>query len=157
MANIKRKERMSELHRLKLGRYKLTRKDVLVVEKLLRIYANTYEKRRATRFKREVVLSSKRKVAKRSFADMHVLFSGVRADSVKFLPKTIKRRLHYSFELRCNPGMWVRFTPLRTIIGMQVLYATGEELRSMQEVASKIETYIRAKPKSIVNICDLTK
>ena len=91
----------------------------------------------------------------RKYADMHVTFNGVRADSVKFLPKDIKHSSNY--EVRCSPGMWVTFTPLSTTIGGQSTYATGVEYKTMREVAAKIEEYLRGRKKSIINICNLNR
>jgi len=153
MPNKKRRERMQNLYHIKLGRYRLSRRDILVIEKLLRIYADAYEKRRASTYGDSSTPPDGRKHMPRKYADMHVSFNGVRADSVKFLPKEIKRSSN--FEVRCSPGMWVEFTPFKTTIGAQVLYATGAELKTIKEVASKIGNYLRERDKSLINVCDL--
>lgn len=144
---------MQNLYRIKLGRYKLNRRDILVIEKIFREYADVFEKREAKRFGQSTTPSAGRKHMPRKYADLHVNFNGQRADSVKFLPKYIKRSSH--FEVRCSPGMWVEFKPFRTVIGGQVLYATGIELKVIKQTASKVEAYLRKKSKSLFNICDL--
>lgn len=155
MANKKRRLRMQTPYRVKLGRYRLTRRDILVIEKLLRIYADEYEKRQG-RVQGDMTTSSKgRRHMPRKYADRHVVFNGVRADSVKFLPKSIKRS--HKFEVLCKPGMWVEFTPFRTTIGGQVLYATGAELMTIYEVSAKIESYLMTRKRSIINICNFEK
>lgn len=153
MANKRRRQRMQDLYRIKLGCYRLSRRDVLVIEKLLRIYADAYEVRQARVYKLSATPPEGRKHMPRKFADMHVSFNGHRADSVKFLPKDITRSSH--FEVRCDPGIWVEFKPFGTTIGGQVLYATGIELKVMKEVALKIEAYLAKRKKSIINICRL--
>lgn len=153
MANKKRRERMQNLYRVRLGRYKLTRRDILVIEKLLRIYANAYEKRQALAFGQSAEPPSGRKNMPRKYADMNVIFNGLRADSVKFLPKSFKQSSNY--EIRCDPGLWVKFTPFSTTIGGQVLYATGIELKVMKETIKAIEQYFTKVPKSLMNRCIL--
>lgn len=153
MANKKRRERMKQLYRVKLGRYKLSRRDILVIEKILRIYADAHEKRQAAQFGHSKTPPTGRKHMPRKYADMHIVFNGHRADSVKFLPKNIKRSNR--FEIRCSPGMWIEFTPLSTTIGVQVLYATGPELKTMKDVVSKIEAYLSKCDRSILNVCKL--
>lgn len=155
MANKKRRERMQNLYRVKLGRYRLTRRDILVLEKLVRIYADSYEKSRAAAYGKSTTQPNGHRHMPRKYADMHVNFNGERADSVKFLPKYIKRS--NNFEIRCSPGLWVKFTPFSTIIGGQVLYATGVELKVMKEVAAKIGAYLEKCDRSIINLVDLSK
>lgn len=144
---------MQSLYRVKLGRYRLTRRDILVIEKLLRIYADAYEKNRASSYGQSTNPPERRKHMPRKYADMNVVFNGYRADSVKFLPKDIKRSS--KFEIRCNPGMWVEFTPFSTTIGGQVLYATGIELKVMKAVSLKIEKYLITRAKALINVCEL--
>lgn len=151
MANKKRRLRMQELHRIKLGRYRLTRRDVLVIEKLLRIYADEFEKRQAKSAGSRITLPVGRKHMPRKYSDRHVVFNDVKADSVKFLPKSIKRS--HRFEVRCAPGMWVTFTPFDTTIGGQVLYATGAELKAIYEASERIERFIKTRPGSLINVC----
>lgn len=155
MANKIRRERMKELYRVKLGRYRLTRRDILVIEKLLRMYADAYEQQHALKYGQSTNPPKGRRHMPRKYADMNVIFNGHRADSVKFIP----RQITYSsrFEIRCDPGLWVKFTPFSTVIGGQVLYATGIELKTMKEVAQKIESYLQSSPKSWVNFVDLSK
>jgi hypothetical protein len=150
MANKKRRERMQNLYRVNLGRYKLTRRDILVIEKLLRIYADVYEKKHASNYGQSTNSPDVRRHMPRKYVDMNVIFNGQRADSIKFLPKDIRRSSN--FEIRCDPGIWVKFRPFSTTIGGQVLYATGVELMVMKEVASKIEMYLRKANKSLINI-----
>ena len=140
---------------MKLGRYRLSRRDILVIEKLLRIYADAYEKRQASSYGLSTEPPKGRRHMPRKYADIHVIFNGESADSVKFLPKNIKQSSN--FEIRCDPGMWVKFTPFGTTIGGQVLYAKGIELKIMKDVASKLEGYIVSLPKALLNKCILTK
>lgn len=144
---------MQNLYRVKLGRYRLSRHNILVIEKLLRIYADTYEKSRTSKHGHNALPPGGRKHMPRKYADMHVNFNGVRADSVKFLSKEIN--FSRNFEIRCDPGMWVKFTPFSTTIGIQVLYATGVELKVMKEVVSKIEAYLSKCDKSLINLCKI--
>lgn len=72
---------------LSLGDIKLTRRDILVIEKLLRIYADAYEKNEASSYGQTTKPLRVRKHMPRKYADMNVVFNGVRADSIKFLPK----------------------------------------------------------------------
>ena len=124
-----------------------------MIEKLLRIYADSFEINRASAYGQNTEPPKGRKHMPRKYADMNVVFNGHRADSVKFLPKNIKRSS--KFEIRCNPGMWVEFTPFSTTIGGQVLYATGIELKVMKEVSLKIENYLIKREKCLINICEL--
>lgn len=144
---------MQTLYRVKLGRYRLNRRDILVIEKLLRIYADAYETSHAKKHGGRTTPPAGRRHMKRTYADMHVNFNGERADSVKFLPKRIKRSSN--FEIRCDPGMWVRFTPFRTTIGAQFTYATGNEFKVMKEVAKKIESYLIQSRRSVMNVVSL--
>ena len=153
MSNKNRTERMQNLYSVKAGRYRLSRRDILVIEKLLRIYADAYEKRQALKYGKSILPPEGRRHMPRKYADMHVNFNGERADSVKFLSKDIKRSSN--FEIRCNPGMWVKFTPFSTTIGGQVLYATGVELMVMKDVVLKIETYLKGRDRSLINYCEL--
>ncbi|NLA43346.1 hypothetical protein GX865_04325 [Candidatus Saccharibacteria bacterium] len=155
MANKKRKERMSKLYRVKLGRYRLTRRDILVLEKLVRIYADSHEKRQAAQFGHSTIPPDGRRYMPRKYADMHVTLNGLQADSVKFLPRHIKRS--HRFKIRCRPGLWIEFTPLNTTIGAQVLYATGPELNVINEVVAKIRAYLEKCDRSIINLVDLSK
>lgn len=146
---------MKELYRVKPGRFKLTRKDVLVIEKLLRIYADAYEQQHSLKLNQSTTPPKGRKHMLRKYADMNVIFNGLRADSVKFIPKQIT--YSNTFEIRCDPGLWVKFTPFSTVICGQVLYATGIELKTMKEVVQKIETYLQSSPRSLINFVDLSK
>ncbi|HRN97364.1 MAG TPA: hypothetical protein PLZ58_02885 [Candidatus Saccharibacteria bacterium] len=69
---------------------------------------------------------------------------------MKFLPKGIKGSSN--FEIRCAPGIWVKFTPFSTTIGGQVLCATGVELKVMKEVVFKIEQYLMKYSKAFINV-----
>lgn len=140
---------MQSLYRIKLGRYKLNRRDILVIEKILREYADAYEKRQAKTNGHSTMPPPGRRHMPRKYADLHVNFNGERADSVKFLPKDNKRS--NNFEVRCSPGMWVEFKPFSTTIGGQVLYATGIELKVIKQTASKIESYLQKCNKSLIN------
>lgn len=144
---------MQNLYQIKLGRYKLTRRDILVIEKILREYADSYEKRQAKTYGQSTTPPAGRKHMPRKYADMHVNFNGERADSVKFLSKDIKRSSN--FEVRCAPGMWVEFKPFTTTVGGQVLYATGIELKVIKQTAIKIEAYLQKCDKALFNICIL--
>jgi hypothetical protein len=143
------KKRAKSYTKKKLGRYKLNRKDILVIEKMLRKYANVYEMKKAAIYNKSTSPPSGRRNMPRIYADMHVIASGVHADSIKFLPKSIKSTSY--FEVNCRPGILVKFTPLSTVISSQENYATGRELMVMRGVVSEIEVYLLSRQKSFIN------
>lgn len=153
MANKNRRERMQKLNRIKLGRYRLSRKDILVIEKLLRIYADAHEKRQASAYGDSAEPPNGRKHMPRKYTDMYVTFNGETADSIKFISKSNSRSSNFS--IHCRPGMWVEFKPFSTTIGFQGLYATGIEMNTIYEVVEKIKDYIKGRRKSIINILNL--
>lgn len=75
---------MQNLYRLNLGRYRFNRRDILVIEKILRIYADAYEKRSAAIYAQRSKPPDGQRCMPRKYADLHVDFNGVRADNVKF-------------------------------------------------------------------------
>jgi hypothetical protein len=173
MAN---KKRIRSYYKKKLGRYRLNRSDIIAIEKLLRIYSNAYEKKKASLYGHPTEPTDGRRHMPRRYADMHVKvgrfrhklprfgwlsmeidYTGVEyiynADSVKFLPKSIKKARY--FQICCSPGMEVTFSPFLTTVGAQTNYATGEELRVMKGVVSEIEKYLLGSKKSFINIIKL--
>lgn len=150
MANKKRTESYSTK---KLYRYRLNRKDILVIEKILRKYADVAEiqgggYKGITSAKDIGLRHMPRKVV-----DMHVKVDGAEADSAKFLPKAIKRTRN--LQVICKPGIKVTFTPLRTTIGSQENYATGIELLTMRKVTGEIEEYLQKRRTLLLNFIDL--
>lgn len=171
MAN-KRRDRNG--YKKQLGRYRLSRADILTIEKMLRVYADTREMKHA-----EVSeMPLKRKHMPRRAVDRHIQvgrykpfhltfgwnefgvhYAGVdwiyTADSVKFLPKFIKRTRYV--EVACKPGITVTFTPLTTTVYAQTHYATGRELKVMKETVLAIENYLSKVTKSRLNNCRLER
>jgi hypothetical protein len=169
MAN---KKRTQSYYSNSLGRHRLNRSDIIDIEKILRNYADAFEKDRASKHGYNSAPPEGRKHMPRKFADMHVKvgrykhklprlgwlsveidYSGVKyiynADSVKFLPKAFKS-VRY-FQVCCSPGIELTFSPFRTTIGAQTNYATGKDLKVMKEVVADIEKYIFESKKSFIN------
>lgn len=144
---------MGELYRVRLGRYSLKRRDILVLEEIFRDFADTYETLEASKYGKQVQLSKTRKRAPRVYADMHVEFNGVRADSVKYLPKSITKSRYFS--IKCSPSVWITFTPFSATIGAQQLYATGEELDAIYKLVAAVKNYLYQCDKAIVNVWKL--
>jgi len=159
-------------YRKKLGKYKLNRGDILAIEKLLRIYADAKEMHSEGINK----LPAGKKHMPRKFVDRHIEIgrykpftiqigmdyygwsrAGVevlyREDSVKFLPKHIKKSSY--IKILARPGIHIEFTPLVTTIYAQTHYATGVELKTMKEVVSNIEQYLSTLPTALLNRCTL--
>ena len=173
MVNVKRDRNG---YRKRLGQYRLNRADIIAIEKLLRLYADAHEINYASKYGKRTTPPDGRKHMPRVFADMNIKigryepyaielgwnYFGWRragidfffdADSVKFLPKSIKKARY--FELQCRPGITLTFTPLSTTIYAQTHYATGRELTIMKEAVLAIETFLLGAEKSRINICTL--
>ena len=167
---------MRSYYEKSLGRYRLERNDIVAIEKILRIYADAFEKKEASLHGGPTTPPDGRKHMPRKYADMHVEigryrhklprlgwgemeidYSGVEyiydADSVKFLPKAFKIASY--FHICCSPGIEVTFSPLKTTVGAQTNYATGNELKIMKEVVSEIEKYLLESKKSFINLIKL--
>lgn len=168
MAN---KKRNHERYCKSLGRFKLTKKDILALEKIMRIHADERERTYAKRYG-HVIKPTKQGHMPRRYVDLHVKvgkwkntlprfgwlsmeidLSGVEyvldADSVKFLPKYIRQTSY--FQMSSFPGIELTFSPLRTILYAQTNYATGSELQAMNECTRKIEDYlIKRKERSCI-------
>lgn len=167
MAN---KKRDRNGYKKQLGRYRLGRKDIIAIEKILRIYADARE----MHFARISSLPKSKRHMPRKFVDCHISigryspyhitmgwgefgihYPGVdyifTADSVKFLPKSIKKSRY--IEVACKPGISISFRPLSTTIYAQTHYATGKELKVMKEVIKLAEEYFSKLPKSTFNLC----
>lgn len=138
-------------YKKQFGRYRLTRKNIMVLEKVLWEYADA----------REMKLSNidqmpqGRKHMPRKFADRHITVGDCQVDSVKFLPKSIERTRY--MEVACKPGITITFTPRSTVVYAQTHYATGAELRTMKKVLGSLEAYFATLQKSIFNIIDFSK
>lgn len=169
MANKKRENLYYESS---LGRYSLNRGDILQLEKILRVYADVYEKKKASIHGGLTSPPEGRKHMPRKYADMHIKigrfkhklprfgwgymhidYTGVQyiydADSVKFLDKSIKKARY--FEISCSPGIRITFSPLKTTIGAQMNYATGVELKAMREAVEAVEFYLLKRKNSFLN------
>lgn len=90
-----------------------------------------------------------RKHMPRKAADRHVSLGEYQVDSVKFLPKAIKKTRY--LVVACKPGVAITFTPLTTTIYAQTHYATGIELKVMKEVVLKTEKYLMSRKRSLIN------
>lgn len=160
------KKRPKNGYKRKLGRYRLNRANILTIEKILRVYADAKEMKHA----RVSTLPRGQRHMPRKYVDRHVrvghyvpyLFGfyshedDYDADSVKFLPKVIKKSRY--LEVACKPGITITFTPFSTTIHAQTNYATGQELRVMKDVVASLEKYITLKCRTATfNICFFEK
>lgn len=168
------KKRDKSTYIKKLDRYHLKRADLLAIEKILWIYTDTMEMKKAGVSK----MPEGRKHMPRKYIDRHVSlgryrpyhikfgrnyyeinYAGVdwiyREDSVKFLSKKGYPRKARYLKLSAWPGIYVTFTPLSTTIYAQTHNASGEELRSLKEVSDKIEDYLLRLPIYNLNYCEL--
>lgn len=168
MAN---KKRDKSGYRNKLGRYRLTRHNILAIEKILRVYADAKEMKVADL----KAIPDEKKHMPRKYTDRNIKigryqpfyvslglndlgihYPGVTwiysADSVKFLPKSIKKSSYIQEE--CFPGITVTFRPFSTVVYAQTQYATGRELMIMKATVAKVEKYLSSLPKSFMNICN---
>lgn len=168
MAN---KKRALATYRENLGRFHLDRKDILVIEKILKEYAAVYDETVLNRFSDS---EHKRRVSKqtRKFADVHVKvgrwksrmikfgwdyieidYTTVRyiydADSIKFLPKHIRSSRY--FKVGCQPGIWLRISPLKCELIAQRHNAGGKQMMAMNKAVRDIEAYLSGCKKSIFN------
>jgi len=169
MAN---KKRDINGYRKQLGRYKLSRADILAIEKILWVYADAREMKHAgisnmpdgRRHMPRVAVDRHASIGKYSpfhltFAwnDFGIYFAGVnwiyREDSSKFLPKRIKKTRY--LELAAWPGIKVTLTPKETTIYAQTQYATGRELKVMKEAVLLIEKYLSRIDNSSLNLINL--
>lgn len=138
-----------------LGRHKLSRRDLLVIEKILRIYADAYEKKHILAAGGNPVPPQGRHTMPRKYIDMHVTLGDERADSVKFLRSRIQRTRY--LDVQCGQAIILSISPFHTVIKAQANYATGNELKTMQLTVSKIENFIASRKKSLLNVCILAK
>ena len=152
--NMTNKKHSGQYSKIRLGRYKLTRKNILVIEKILRKYADAYEKNHSIKAGNSPYPPAGRRHMPRKYADMHTTVSGLTGDSIKFIPKSLKRSSH--IKIQCSQGIIITFTPFNTEIASQTNYATGPELKVMNEVTSEIEQYISQLPKALLNWCTLS-
>jgi len=171
MAN---KKRDKNGYRSQLGRYRLNRKNILTIEKMLRVYADAKEMKSS---KVESTIKARKHVP-RKYTDSNIKigryrpfsihlnrnhfqinYSGVDyifdADSVKFLPKEITKSRYVRVE--CHPGISIIFRPFSTEIYAQTQYATGLELRVMKKVIHDIESYLTGLSVSTLNMVSLAK
>lgn len=148
---MRNKKRDLNGYKKQLGKYRLTRKDIMILEKILWEYADAREMQLAKVEK----LPEGRKHMPRKFADRCTTINGVSVDSVKFLPVKIKKA--HNFEVACKPGITIAFTHLKTTIYAQTNYATGKELMVLKKTVNQTEDYISKLPGAILNTCWLTK
>lgn len=169
MAN---KKRDRNGYRKQLGRYRLNRTDILALEKILRTYADAKEMKAAGLSE----LPTRKKHMPRKYVDRYIKIGRYRpfhikfgrgeygiyypgvdyiydADSVKFLPKHIKKTRYV--EIACFPGVSVTFTPLTTTVYGQTHYATGKELMVMRKTISNIEDYLARCRKGSFNLISI--
>lgn len=154
----------------RMGRYRLNRSDMLAIEKILRVYSDAREMKHVGVSK---LLDGQKHMSRAvvdryasigrylpfhlsfGWSELGIHYAGVdwiyREDSVKFLPKHIKKA-HY-VQLAAWPGITVTFTPLTTTIYAQTHYATGSELNIMKRVVHDIEKYMTKVARSNINIC----
>lgn len=149
------KRRSGRYYTKELGRHKLSRRDLLAIEKILRIYADAYEKKHVLATGGNPVPPQGRRTMPRKYIDMHVTLGDERADSVKFLRSPIQRTRH--LDIQCGQAIIISITPLHTVLKAQVNYATGNELKTMHDVVSRLEKFISGRDKSLLNLCILSK
>lgn len=165
MAN---KKRSRNAYIKNLGRYRVNKRDILAVEKILRMYADELEMKHTN----VSSIPEGRRHMPRRFADMNIkigryrpfsirlrlmsceiYYPGVEylysADSVKFLPKPIKKSRYV--RVACDPSISVTFRPFSTKIYAKTHYATGKELKVMKSVIRDIESYLGNLKASSVN------
>lgn len=166
------KKRDRNGYRKQLGRYRLSRDEIITIENMLAVYADARE----AKFIGVDVKPGNTKRKHRKSVDLHtkvgryrpfhitigrnefgVNYAGVDyihyVDSIKLLPKLIKRTRYLKMD--CFPGVSVTFTPFTTTIYAQTHYATGPELMAMKRVVLEIENYLSLRRKSFVNTCVL--
>lgn len=166
MAN---KKRDRNGYKKELGRYHLSRANLLAIEKILWIYADVREMKSTGAKLPEGRKHMPRKSIDRfasigrhrpfhlSFGrnEFGIHYAGVdwiiQEDSIKFLSKPgYPKRTRY-LELAAWPGIKVTFTPLKTIIYAQTHYASGTELMVMKKTILNIENYLFKCRKEIIN------
>lgn len=145
--HMRNKKRDLNGYKKELGRYRLTRKNVLIIEKILWKYADAREMNTGKISK----LPEGRRHMPRKVADRHIVVGEHQLDSVKFLPKDVKMTRY--MEIACKPGITIKITPRSTTIHAQTHYATGMELMIMKEVVASLEKYLSSLQKSFFNIC----
>lgn len=150
MAN---KKRVNSYAVKKLRCYKLTRKDVVVLQKILRRYADLCESKKDMISGRVRRLPDGRGVMPRNRMDMHVTVGDLSVDHIGLLPKKIKRTRY--LEVNCTPGIKVEFKPLSTKIGSQENYATGVELMAMRRSVAEIIAFLETRKRSFANLISL--
>jgi hypothetical protein len=158
MAN---KKRRNKPYRKNLGRYHFSRKDILIIEKIIKKYASAYDNKNL----KQMPESNKKRQIKartRRFADVHVEFgnwltalqgSGIlpsthpyQADSIKFLPQEVGYVRF--FKVVCKPGIYVEISPRKTAISAQRHYATGAELQAMNSTIVELIEFISSRQKA---------
>lgn len=167
MAN---KKRFRENYKKNLGRHIFSRHDILVIEKMMREYGEAYDERMMKGYSS----AERKKLSEnsRKFADCHVQvgryhhrlprfgwmsmeidYSGVEwienADSIKFLSKHYRSARY--FEVSCHPGIRLTIKPLSCVLSANRQYATGIELRVLNNVLHKIEDYVLKAKKTWKN------
>ena len=135
----------------RLGRYRLSRKNIMILEKIIWEYADAREMKYVGALK----LPDGRKHMPRRFADRRVAVGEHYADSVKFLPRSINKTRY--MEVACKPGITITFTPLSTRIYAQTNYATGNEKKAMMKSILSIEEYLTRLPRTFLNTISLSK
>lgn len=171
MAN---KKRDKSTYIKKLGCYRLRRKDLLVIEKILLTYADFKEMKGEGISK----MPEGRRHMPRKFIDRYasigtyspfyiafgrwyfgINYAGVdwiyQEDSVKFLSKSGHPKKTRYLELSAKPGIRVTFTPLSTTIYAQTHNAAGRERQLLKDVSDRLEEYIKGLPTARLNYCHL--
>lgn len=157
MAN---KKRDRNAYRKELGRHRLSRVDLLTIEKILWLYSDTMEAKNTKTKTPDGRKHMPRKTIDRfasigRYRPFHLSFdrnefgihyAGVdwisQEDSVKFLRKRTHFKRVWYLELAAWPGVKVTFTPFSTIIYAQTHYATGNELKNIRVSVKHIERYL---------------
>jgi hypothetical protein len=130
-----------------LGRFKINRKDILIIEKILWEYADIVEMSNTGATKPP----DGRRHMPRKTVDRYISIDGNRYDSIKVRGVSKRHFKTRNIEIAAWPGIKVTFTPLRSEIYGQTNYATGNELYKMREVISSVESYIDSRPRSLLN------
>lgn len=166
------KKRDKNAYKNMLGRYRLDYQNVLDIEQMLRVYADAKEMKVAgIESMPEGLVHMPRRYTDRNvkigryspfhieigrnefgiyYPDVEYIYD---ADSVKLLPKHIKRSSYVQIE--CHPGITITFRPFSTEVYAQTHYATGKELMIMKRVIADIEDYITSLEKAVINIINL--
>lgn len=165
------KKHPRDLYRKNLGRHEFSRADILEIERIMKQYANAYDERMLNKISDYADRERMRKQT-RKFADLHVslgayiwfpveLYRGGMtihnyrvnwykdADSIRFLNKRVKVTRY--FKVSCDPTIRLEIRPFSCTLYANRQYATGKELKTLNEVCGSIDRYVSSHKRSLVS------